>query len=917
MRIFLAVLVFCVPVLGQATYAGPDLYSGSAIYTTAASCAAPNFCAYTGTDVIPWATAPNLGGSTNNGVTAYDSSYLSCPADPGGKCINWDGSQFTSAANLSPVTRITDSFSAPGRTYTNFFAGQGGSGVFTLTNTNTTLVGIGDAGGMEHICLFNPTGANKGHCTAIGAGVFITTNLNTSGGGSAATTQDFGSISFSLTDPTRLFTFGTDSFDNLGATAVTPFTINISTGAYIVGSPVVDFKYGLPAQNAANWAASTSYGYGAYVIHPLTASEMWNGAGTWTGGIAVDPGDIVSSGGATPCMYRATTGGTTAGTAPAFLTSAANPCKNDVIKESTTGGGAVVWRGTNSSPQFIYQNTTTSCVPCTSNSSSFTWIASGNHPDFLSTASDPGGITWTNIGPACVPANANQLWTALGGISSDTSYGGNPSKYGLGVSTNTYGDAAVGYNKYNADQGTGVWLLEYDATLNVYHLLNTGTGIWTDYACGSGSGATCSNISSTVIGTLTAITNPLGTGQPCPFLVHNMKIGRNGLYALVTSQVPVYAACNSLQNFEMWSTTSASFCGALTNCGGVPSSLQITYGGMNHWALGTNKIVAFEGGSSFGYTAGVFTSVYNNASASTPPLFSVWLKPLSNQSSAQTTPPGCYVTSGTEKSPDCNLSEVLDSHLSWVGDPGTDTYPVCGTSYNYATLGPAFNAWQNMETCYPTIPTGCDPSVNAACAAWPSSSLGPVWQFSHTFATGTSTTFSTQFQISEYSQDANWLFWSSDWNCQNGSNTGAAPTVYSGSGTYVDMMAVAAVPAAPTSLCGLPWAASTTYVVGNMINPIEGTAGAGAVDDVFQAIYVGGPTGSTQPGPAVPNSYFSASIGPTSSGPGSTICDSASGAAMNPALPYTTSCPTGTVWQDIGPQNQRGDVFAVNLGNQH
>jgi hypothetical protein len=35
---------------------------------------------------------------------------------------------------------------------------------------------------------------------------------------------------------------------------------------------------------------------------------------------------------------------------------------------------------------------------------------------------------------------------------------------------------------------------------------------------------------------------------------------------------------------------------------------------------------------------------------------------------------------------------------------------------------------------------------------------------------------------------------------------------------------------------------------------------------------------------------------------------------VNPIQPYSTSCATGTVWQDVGPQTQRGDVFAVELG---
>jgi hypothetical protein len=337
---------------------------------------------------------------------------------------------------------------------------------------------------------------------------------------------------------------------------------------------------------------------------------------------------------------------------------------------------------------------------------------------------------------------------------------------------------------------------------------------------------------------------------------------------------------------------------------------------MNHWDIGTNKLVAYNGsGFTMGsctspcYTTGVFTTVYDltgNVSSSSNPRFGTALNVLASQGTPQTNPQGCYVTAGGQKNPDCNLSEVLDSHLSAAGDPGSDSYPVCGTSYNYATLGPATNAFQNMETCYsinPSNPASLLPET-----------AGSVWQFTHTFATGTSATFSTQFQISEYSQDANWLLWGSDWNCQNGSTNGTAPAVWT-SGTYLDMLAVAAVPANPTSVCGLPWAANTTYTVGNMINPIEGTSGSGAVDDVFQAIYAGGPSGPTQPGPTTPNSYFSTSVGPTATAAGNTICDSALGASMNPSLPYSTSCPSGIVWQDIGPQNQRGDVFAVNLGH--
>ena len=1067
MRKVLAVVIFCLPAFGQAAYSGPGSHSGSGAYVASSACAAPNFCAYTGIDVIPWGTVPDFGGATNNNLTAYDTSFV--------------GHGGFSSNNLSPVTRLTDSASAYGKTNVNFTAGMGGSGVFTLTNTNTSLVRV-DQNSIGMVCIFNTAGPNQGHCgapsngwggSAPASGLFITTGQNTNGSCSsgACPVNDFGSLSFSLTDPTVLYTFGNDAYDISTPTTVTPYTINPATGAYSVGSPpgsgtpIVDFQYGLPlgSNNAPPWAPGAFYPYGAYITHALNPPGGANpeylsyNLNTPT---SYNSGDIVVPGTGGVCMYRAIiVTGQTSATSPSFHTS--TPCQNDIVTD-----GGVKWRGTNSTAQFVYQNTG---AAGTSAASPFQWIATpamlatngaiasgqatltstsnpftagmvgqavsvsgaGNsggtlyttilsyqgtgqvtlatpalttvavnpdtgvgatialtgHPDILtSTVSDANGVVWTNVGPSYPIANGNQLWHALGGISRDTAYAGYASRYGIAISTNSYGLAPT-YLKYTADQGSGVWGIEYDAVTNIYHLLNTLTGIWTDWSCASGgSGYNCPARIGTTVGTLSSISNPLASGQACPFYIHNLKLSNNGQFAVIVSQADVYPACASLSNFMVWQTTTAGF--------DATQSLQLTFAGMNHWAVGTNRIVAFNS-SGWGHTAGVFLGVYNANNAQGnhgsgpgyPPAFSVYLNPLANQSSPQTTPPGCYVTASAIKNPDCNLSEILDSHLSWVGDPGSDTYPACGTSYNYATLGPAFNAWQNMETCYqtfPTYPTGYAPP---SAYTLPLTSVGNVWQFSHTFATGTSKTFSTQFQISEYSQDANWLFWSSDWNCQNGSTTGSAPTVYSGSGSFYQMLAIAPVPGNPASLCGLPWAASTAYVAGSMINPIEGTGGGAQVDDVFQAL-TSGTTGSSQPGPALPNSYFSSATPPsinpvavtasTESGvtatitsalnppqyslvtvagmtpsgyncaaclvlttsptqftytvstpglgsgtgfgnataSGSTICDSTAGSSVNPPPPYSTSCPAGTVWQDLGPQTQRGDVFAVNLGNQ-
>ena len=192
-----------------------------------------------------------------------------------------------------------------------------------------------------------------------------------------------------------------------------PYTINASTGAYSLGTCVVDFKYGLPQYSAPDWTASTSYGYGAYIIHPLSTAEMATG-GAWTTGNTYALGDIVvAQGGSVACMYRVTNaaGSPTTGSSPSFVNSA--PCKNDILTDAVGN----TWRGTNSTAQFLYENTG---AAGTSGSS----FVIGGHPDILSTVSDGANIVWTNVGPAYVPANANQLWAAIGGVSSDTAYGG-------------------------------------------------------------------------------------------------------------------------------------------------------------------------------------------------------------------------------------------------------------------------------------------------------------------------------------------------------------------------------------------------------------------------------------------------------------------------------------------------------------
>lgn len=912
------------------------------------TCAMPNPCAYDGVDLVQWGTLPTFSSGTNgiqNNAVGYDNSYLGHKTFTGATYAS--GPCPGPTCTLSQVTRITDAASSPGKAC-NYGAGIGGSGEFSVVNTNSTLVGIVcSTGGLEYIGLFNPTGPNIGHFTPVHTGVLLTQDLCQSGTlchvGTSGVTNDFGAISFSSTDPSIVFTFGANSSDITGGSYdgmnVCPYQINWAASTPILGAPigayqllpcVVDFKYGLPQQNAQQWTNGHPYAFGNYVIHNLTTAEMAT-SGVWSTAHTYVLGDIVvAQGGSIACMYRVTTapGVATSGSSPAFVNTA--PCKVDTLTDLAGNK----WRGTNSTASFLYQNTNTACTgfaPCTSGAS-FS-IGAGNHPDLLSVINDNSN-TWVNVGPAYVPTQTSQVWLGTSGVSKDCTYvvGGLcfPSKYAVGISTNTYGDnlSGGGYSKYTGGQGSGSDFIEYDATANAFQHLNTLTGIWNTYTCGTGNGASCGSIVTSTVGTvpLTAIANPLGTGQACPFFIHNMKVNTTGVYGRITNQVNVFSVCSSpfANHYMVWNMQPGSF-NAIT-------SLVNTFGGMNHSAVDTTELVAFNGGSASpgGFNGGWFNSVYPLASVNLQPGTSTYLKPGSNLPGSGLYPTGCNTTPGIN--PDCNLSDVFDSHLSCVGGCEDRAQHACGTTFNYATLSPiAFNAWQNMETCYPT---GTVYQVGSL----PATSAGGVSQFTHAFNTNTNLSFNTQFTISEWSQDGNWLFFGTDYACQLGSTTGAAPAVWS-SGTHVGFLAVSYVATSPlpstlTSLCGVPWLPASAYVTGNTIDPIENTA-IGGVDDVFQVIRGGTSGPANQPGgtnnqPVCVSgglnvSCFAITNPPTAGAAGDTICDNqnfngtgvpVTGTqlnSINPALPYSSSCPNGVVYQDVGPQNSRGDVFAVQL----
>src|SRR5271165_358413 len=373
MKMFLTIAALCLHALGQAADSGAGSHTGSAPYNSG-NCASPNYCAYNGLDLIPAGTPPNVSNSdgTNNGATVYDTTFLGH--------TNFDGSTFSNPALLSPVTRLTDANSSPApcNAYT---AGEGGSGAVTSVNTNTSLVAV-TCNGSEFVGLFNTSGPNKGHFTPIHSGVLITRDLCVSGcvSGTSGQTEDFGATVFSRTDPNALFSFGINNSEITTATTVCPYSINPATGAYSLLTCLVDFKYGLPQYSAPQWAASTNYNWGDYVIHTLSSAEMPTG-GVWTTGHIYAPGDIVvAQSGSIACMYVVVTasGTATTGSSPAFINgNGGTVCRTDTL----TDAAGNKWRGTNSTAQFLYQNTGTA------GTSGSSFVLTGN-PDLLSTFND-------------------------------------------------------------------------------------------------------------------------------------------------------------------------------------------------------------------------------------------------------------------------------------------------------------------------------------------------------------------------------------------------------------------------------------------------------------------------------------------------------------------------------------------------
>jgi hypothetical protein len=724
---------------------------------------------YTGTTIV----APNsslpypLGTYTKNGAIVYDTSYLA------------HGETFN---HLSRIVRCTDQNFAPssGSPLGGFSAGLGGAGSGILWNTNSTLIHVIGSSGSGEIALFNPS--------TLVCNPAITADKNQTHPGSSSNLAAFGVGEFSQSNPSIWWAGGVVGSDVLSNMVVTPYTINTSTGYYSVGSTAEDSTFGMPVgANVAEWQASQSYAAGVYVKHTMISSEYK----TWAATTAFSQGDIIYPG-APNCGFMVQTAGTTgSGTQPTWpLVSGAcggNP--------TTVTDGTVKWRSMVSAPPaFIFQLTS---AGGTSGSTTPAFVPGGlgGHPDLGSTVSD-SSLTWTNVGVNVITPNG--LWSSGRRVSPDGT------KFEGSFSINTYGavpgsyvatDAGVNYANANGDQGTGDTTVVYDATANIYHLMNTMTLIQTDFVCTGGTGYNCLG------GSFVQTPQGTATGQACPFLLHDSaaSAGVNTAILSVSSNLigpscPAAAAVawRALQPFT------------------AATQLLAQYAQVSHTAFGFSNIIGIaQSASTYGYTSGVYSNLVNLAS---PQIFpaTTW----------QAYP--CDAGSWYPGDPNQPCQVQFDTHLSWAYNPNQlDTSPVCGTFFDVtASTANSMNpgaAYEGEVACFSTIPTATSAG---------SSELGTQWRFGHTASFQTNQNFNLWFNIGQESQDGRFYAFGTENLGQFGSTTGSAPTLPISN---------------PSVLClgGFPWLASTVYTAGTVITPIASLNGGGEPYHTYQALTTG------------------------------------------------------------------------------
>jgi hypothetical protein len=360
--------------------------------------------------------------------------------------------------------------------------------------------------------------------------------------------------------------------------------------------------------------------------------------------------------------------------------------------------GSIIRPRNNNAGKYIYQATCggqhPDCAPGVTASTApvFTQKVMTNTPD--------GTVRWRNIG---VGFNGAPNWTTIGGLSEDDDV------------------FAEGFSDAGGQGGVGaIFVTAYKRSTNTYYLFNVGTGVISYFNCIGGAGHACSGGAwkQTILGI---------TSLPDRFLLHNVKINKNGEWVVIVLEECRFNTCyiipGSLGPY-LWklSTTETK----------VNKVTAHPYG---HWTEGFQIFANMDGDPGVRISGRTFAAPEN-------------VLPLNNT----VYPP--LVTQG------------MDAHPSWNYNDGSDTTPICTATAGFDW--PYTIPWENEVVCYGTNPEPlCSTPGHGLCR-------NVVKRFFHTYNPATcdqNDGFWGCWGIGALTQDGKYYAFTSNWGDTLGSTS--------------------------------------------------------------------------------------------------------------------------------------------------
>ena len=364
--------------------------------------------------------------------------------------------------------------------------------------------------------------------------------------------------------------------------------------------------------------------------------------------------------------------------------------------DSSVALGTIIKPRSNNPGKFLYQATCPAkeptCLPGATGATPpiFTQNIMTNTPD--------GTVRWRNIG---IGFNGPATWYTIGGVSTDDDVFVN----GLSDAGGQGGDGAI-------------FVVAYKRSTNTYYLYNVGTGVISYFQCSGATDFRCSAGSwkETVVGM-----SPI----PDRFLLHNVKVNKNGQWVVITLEECRFNSCSIIPGslgpyFWQLSTTEAKVNKVTTH----------PYG---HWTEGFQFFANQNGDPGVNLNGRSFADPANQF-------------PLNTHSSPLLP------------------KDQIDAHPSWNYNDGSDTTPVCtataGLDWPYAIPG------ENEVVCY-----GTNPDPNCSVAGHPLC-RNVMKRFFHTYNPGTcdqNEGFWGCWGIGVLSQDGKYYAFTSNWGDTLGS----------------------------------------------------------------------------------------------------------------------------------------------------